>query len=521
MNKHGLHFVLPILLLALFVVPMPDFAVAQEKKTGAEPKDAATSIDYQALLNDRLGKDITPDKNAVVLIWKAFGPTPSGGTRMPPEFFKRLGIAEPPKDGEYFVELGAIIKDRLKLNEADFNALDDQQIRAAKRPWGAKDYPNIAAWLKINEKPLALLVEATKRPDYYSPLVARDSDGKPGMLIGASLPATQKCREVAYALAARAMLRTENGKFEEAWQDLLACQRLGRLVSRGGTSIEALVGIAIDATANDANLAYLERAKLTSKQILECLKDLQSLPPMSSMADKIDLTERFTYLQTIQLIRQGGPGMFEDPMTGKSRKPTREELQALANIDWEPAVKNGNKWYDRMVAAIRLKDRSDREKEFDRIEKDLAELKKGIEGQNKLIKLLLKKGPPDKMIAQKIGDLLIGLLMSAVRNLQTAHDRSVQFERNRHIAFALAAYERDNGRYPAKLADLSPNYLATVQDDLFSGKQLIYKPSEKGYLLYSVGVNGKDDGGRWTDDEPPGDDPRVRMPLPPLKTASP
>ena len=52
---------------------------------------------------------------------------------------------------------------------------------------------------------------------------------------------------------------------------------------------------------------------------------------------------------------------------------------------------------------------------------------------------------------------------------------------------------------------------------LFAGKPLIYRPSETGYLLYSVGVNGKDDEGRWYDDDPPGDDPSVRMPLPELK----
>ena len=61
----------------------------------------------------------------------------------------------------------------------------------------------------------------------------------------------------------------------------------------------------------------------------------------------------------------------------------------------------------------------------------------------------------------------------------------------------------DNGRYPAKLDDLAPKYLATVPGDVFSGKPLIYKPTEKGYLFYSVGPNGKDEEGRWYDDDPP------------------
>ena len=81
-------------------------------------------------------------------------------------------------------------------------------------------------------------------------------------------------------------------KFDEAWQDLLACHRLGRLVARGATLIEGLFGIAIDQTASQADLAYIERANLTSKQVLDRLKDLQNLPPMPPLADKIDIGER-------------------------------------------------------------------------------------------------------------------------------------------------------------------------------------------------------------------------------------
>ena len=59
--------------------------------------------------------------------------------------------------------------------------------------------------------------------------------------------------------------------------------------------------------------------------------------------------------------------------------------------------------------------------------------------------------------------------------------------------------------------------LTAVPNDLFSGKALVYRPMEKGYLFYSVGVNGKDEQGRSFDDDPPGDDLVVRMPLPELK----
>jgi hypothetical protein len=102
----------------------------------------------------------------------------------------------------------------------------------------------------------------------------------------------------------------------------------------------------------------------------------------------------------------------------------------------------------------------------------------------------------------------------AFDKVQSAAERSEQEERNLHLAFVLAAYRQDQGRYPEKLDKLAPKYLAKIPDDLFSGKPLIYRPEGKGYLLYSVGPNGTDDEGRGPDDAPRGDDLSVRMPVP-------
>jgi hypothetical protein len=502
-------------LMVLFLIPIPLNVEAQEK-TAPKAKDKEEFIDYEAMLNDKLGKGITPEKNAVVLLWKAMGPTPEGSVRMPPTFFKRLGIDEPPKDGEYFIPLNTYLKNHLKLAQEDFQGIWDQQGWASKRPWEEKNYPHIAGWLKANEKPLALVMEACQRPDYYSPLVSRSGDNSPGSLVGVLLPAVQKCRELAAALTARAMLNIFVGKIDAAWNDLLTCHRLGRHIARGGTLIEELVGIAIDQIAINTDLAFLESAGLPSAKILDCLKDLQGLPPMPSIADKIDLMERYTYLQTIQFLQRDGAKAL-GILGGPTPELTKEEQQVLAKMDWEPAIKNASQWYDRIVAAIRLKDRMAREKEFDKIDKELQELTKRTKEPGDLTKNFRDTVKTGKNVPKIISDVLIGLLMPAFRKVAAAQDRTMQVERNLHVAFALAAYKGDEGRYPAKLDDLSPKYLASIPADLFSGKALIYKPSDKGYLLYSVGANGKDDDGRDMADSPPGDDLRVRMPLPPLK----
>jgi len=43
-----------------------------------------------------------------------------------------------------------------------------------------------------------------------------------------------------------------------------------------------------------------------------------------------------------------------------------------------------------------------------------------------------------------------------------------------------------------------PDILSEVPTDPFSGNPLIYRKTPSGFIVYSVGSNGKDDGGRET-----------------------
>lgn len=488
---------------ALIVVVL---GVTAEPPRPEIPVDPKNFVDYEKVLNDHLSKGVTPETNANVLIVKALGPKPEGGQGHSPEYFKRLGIDPLPEKGDYFIGLTEFAKQKLKLSQDDLRPLWDQQSRVTKRPWAATNFPHLAAWLEVNEKPLALVIEGVKRPRYYDPVIAPRTDKGPGMLMSALMPNVQKSRELAAALTARAMLRTAEGKHDEAWQDLLACHRLARHVGGGGAMIHALVGYAVNAIACQADIAHLANAKPSTDQIRSRLKDLQDLPPIPPIADVLDVGERIVYLDSLQHIRLG---------TGAAL----EEKKGLAMIDWEPAIKNGVMLYDRMAAAARLEPRAVRERTFDRIEEILdAQVKEAKKEQDNPLQLLF--GNPGKAAGKQIGTVLTGLLTPALRKAHSAHDRALQTERNLHLAFALAAYRSDTGRYPAKLADLAPKYLNKVPDDLFTAKPLIYKPSEKGYLLYSVGIDGKDGGGRSYGADPPGDDLTVRMPLPELKSSN-
>src|SRR5262249_37901635 len=154
------------------------------------------------------------------------------------------------------------------------------------------------------------------------------------------------------------------------------------------------------------------------------------LTPWPSVADRIDLGERFMFLDSVQLIRRGGVGMLEGLAGGRARKPDAAELRALGMIDWAPALRNGNRWYDRLAAALRHESRAGRQKELDKIEEDLRALKKLAAEPANLAKLLLGKDPPDRAAGKAIGDVLVALMMPAARKVQDAYDRAEQVQRN-------------------------------------------------------------------------------------------
>ncbi len=62
---------------------------------------------------------------------------------------------------------------------------------------------------------------------------------------------------------------------------------------------------------------------------------------------------------------------------------------------------------------------------------------------------------------------------------------------------ALRAYKLEHGIYPATLSALAPSYLKAVPNDPFAlSGPLSYSRTASGFLLYSVGPDGKNDGGK-------------------------
>jgi len=64
------------------------------------------------------------------------------------------------------------------------------------------------------------------------------------------------------------------------------------------------------------------------------------------------------------------------------------------------------------------------------------------------------------------------------------------------VACALERYRLAEGSYPDQLAALAPRFIATLPHDIINGQPLKYRRAANGkFALYSIGWNGKDDGG--------------------------
>ena len=472
-------------------------------------------VDYLGAINAHVSKDVNASNNANVKFWQALGPHPEN-TTMPPRFFKLMGIDSPSEKGNYFLDLDQYLKQGgdIDLQGPLWGRTMDHQGKAMDRPWLAKEYPQIAGWLLANVKPLAVVAEGTKRSEFYSPLVVpKGEEGEMEIehsMITVLLPGVIQSRSFARALSARAMLRTRNGDTTGAWEDLMACHRLGRLVGRGPTLIEALVGIAIDGIVVNADLAFLEYTKPDARQIAKYQQDLAALPPLPDIGEKIGLAERYMFLDVTQRLSRSGPKGL-GALTGGSRESERVMAALMfRSVDWDTVMRTGNHWYDRLEEASKHESRKERKIAMEIVEADMQKfVRKPL--PTMIAGLIFGS---KKTVGKMLSRVLIALMLPSVSAAQEAEDRSQQQIHNLQLAFALAAYRSDHEAYPESLKQLAPKYLKQVPGDMYSRKELVYQATADSYLLYSFGRNEKDDGGRTHNDKPSGDDLRVRMPLP-------
>jgi hypothetical protein len=99
------------------------------------------------------------------------------------------------------------------------------------------------------------------------------------------------------------------------------------------------------------------------------------------------------------------------------------------------------------------------------------------------------------------GGVLAGLLLPAAWRVAYAALDGDAGRGLARLAAGCAAYKAKHGKYPEKPAELVPEFLPEVPADPYDGRPLRLKRADGGLVLYSLGRDRKDDGGRPEDDK--------------------
>jgi hypothetical protein len=108
----------------------------------------------------------------------------------------------------------------------------------------------------------------------------------------------------------------------------------------------------------------------------------------------------------------------------------------------------------------------------------------------------------EKEVAQRRN--LTSRLLPANVKIKVAYLRNLSQLRAAIACLAAERYRLDAGRWPDRLEDLAPKYLAAVPLDPFTGKPLMLRRDEKTLVVYSIGENLKDDAGQIDEGAGPG-----------------
>lgn len=496
--------------VVLILLPKLAYRITVSPETTylAGPLNADGTVNYVAALDAEYSQGVTPENNAAVPLLQAGGIDLAPYLRGPDErlpgqlwrLFDKLGMAPLPADGEYFVSF----EDYLLANppeELAMARLADLFEQGRRRLLGAtrdtwshtEDYPSVAAWLDANERPLALLLEAARRPRYYFPLLSPADPPKMSDLIP---PELARCRDMAGALVARAMRKAGSGNPAGALSDLLAVHRLARLIGQHPSLNARLWAMGIDSLACRGDRVLATSGALPPALARAFLAELWVLGSPAGPVEAVDRWQRFVRLDSIAVIRREGVGKAFAPLIG----PEACAKLADVRVNWDRCLRTFNSWFDRAVACMRRQSFADRSKARKAFEEDLTSYRVDAAMSARSPWRMITGGDADDSFdvffrRDPAACLLAHFFPHALPYTRELHDAARADLELTLVAVALAAYRAERGRYPAALAELTPEYLKQLPRDLFVERPLRYRREAAGYVLYSVGRDMRDDGG--------------------------
>jgi hypothetical protein len=375
-------------------------------------------------------------------------------------------LPNPDKPVDYIAWINAQCSKGIKENAADvyleaFDAFveDKQAAELATRwdpPWRDYERSKLQHWMKRNEKCLERFTAATGMRDCYFELKSET-----GAMLDARLPMLSPFRDMSRMLAARARLRLDAGETEAAVEDIATIICVGRHLESQPHLISYLVGMAVRALGYEVlmRLPTMVGEPIDFEMVVKTVRRVDRTPATLKTALEY---ERIVFLDTLQrsCVDTDGDGRLD-----RIRIPGLEDAEYALTEPVASLVSQHYPFHERWR------------------EMAAGEYAAGLR---------LHEGLREELKA-RVHPAICVLMPDFWRAIQL-HHRSVALRSAARIILHMHAFKAEHGRWPKDLKETGAP--SSFRQDPFSGQDFVYRLKDGEPLLYSVGENGTDDGGK-------------------------
>jgi hypothetical protein len=265
--------------------------------------------------------------------------------------------------------------------------------------------------------------------------------------MSAVLNEVQGVRAVVRLLALNMHVKAVHGQTDEAIESLAAMFAAADTLSHQLTVVEQEVRLAILSHALSQVERLLNEAELTDDQLGRIAKQLEACDPQGSFTRSL-IGERAMGFQAFQQLGSIAPRSLD----------CQNHIQALTQTiacSSQP-LPAGRQQLQSMIAQFQARQKA--APSWD---------------QSKLI--------------------LTNQFLPLLAKLFDAYVKTVAYRDSLLAAVAAERHRLKTGEFPAQLADLVPTQMSSVPLDPFDGQPLRFRRTGDDIVIYSVGVNGKDD----------------------------
>lgn len=354
-------------------------------------------------------------------------------------------------------------------------------------------WEQLAVDLQANEATLATIRSAMAQP-------VLDCDFDPSLGPLARFPHLSISKTLTQWFASSIQLSLHEGKPREAVPDLVTETDLPRMLARDGIVISELVRIAIASIARADAWEVLQADGWTDDDLARIQRVWERQEFLNAMVRALE-GERVFAQSTYEMMRksnqQTADVLFGLQLIGMEDTPKWEQklndlpggdtvTRFLRNEVYSPLWRFA--WLDQDLAhylkylqeMINLGREASQEKSLKAMEPRMDELMLRFQNRGFYDKLRF----PSEMSVSSLSRVLY-------RVMRVETERSLVLG-----AIALKRYILRYGKPPSSLSALVPEFLSSVPVDYMDGQPVKYRAQpDGGFLLYSVGEDGKDDGG--------------------------